>query len=105
MSKGVINATVLGLLLCGGAGLAQDSAPPSGFQWQGGEQVYTKVCSHCHENEVGPALRGRDLPAVYFSTIARSGLRAMPAFREAEIDDLSLQALAEFLANSAVEEE
>lgn len=84
---------------------AQEALAPSEYAWQDAEQVYAKVCSNCHETNVGPVLKGRNLPPAYFVTITRNGFRAMPSFREAEIDDASLQSLAEFLATSEVAEE
>lgn len=69
-------------------------------RWRDGEQVYVKVCGHCHETGVGPALKGRGLPAEAFAPIARHGLLAMPAFRASEIDDQALQALGEYLAKA-----
>jgi 4-cresol dehydrogenase (hydroxylating) cytochrome subunit len=69
-------------------------------RWRDGEQVYVKVCGHCHETGVGPVLKGRGLPAEAFAPIARHGLSAMPAFRAAEIDDQALQALGDYLART-----
>lgn len=67
-------------------------------QWRGGENVYEKVCAHCHENgRVGPELKGRQLPAVYISAIVRSGFLAMPAFPASHIDDASLRSVGEYL--------
>lgn len=69
-------------------------------RWRNGEQVYVKVCGYCHDAGVGPALKGRGLPAEAFAPIARHGLSAMPAFRASEIDDQALQALGEYLAQT-----
>ncbi|MDC7710898.1 c-type cytochrome [Vogesella indigofera] len=65
-----------------------------------GQQYYEKICAKCHETGIGPVLLGRGLPEVIFTTIPRSGLRAMPAFRVSDIDDATLQSLAKYLANS-----
>ncbi|NVK41872.1 MAG: cytochrome c [Oceanospirillaceae bacterium] len=68
--------------------------------WRDGEQVYAKVCGHCHEKGIGPVIKGRSLPPSYISAIVRHGFRAMPAFRASFIDDASLAAVAEFVGNS-----
>ncbi|ODT64555.1 MAG: cytochrome C [Nitrosomonadales bacterium SCN 54-20] len=68
-----------------------------GFHWRNGAEVYSKVCSYCHESQVGPRLFGRELPPEYIRTIVRNGSRAMPSFRPSEIDDESLAKLAEYI--------
>src|SRR4051794_33238438 len=73
-------------------------APSGAFEWKNGPEVYTKVCAYCHEQGVGPAIRGRALPPVYIRTTVRNGSRAMPPFRAAEIDDESLAKLAEYIS-------
>ena len=69
-------------------------------QWDSGEQLYVKVCGHCHEPAVGvgPALGGRTLPEPYIRAIVRNGFNAMPAFPASFIDDASLAAVTEYLA-------
>lgn len=69
-------------------------------QWQSGEQVYAKVCGHCHEAGIGPQIKGRSLPPAYINIIVRNGFRAMPALRASFIDDESLQAVAEYVSTS-----
>jgi hypothetical protein len=49
---------------------------------------------------VGPVIRGRDLPPAYIRSIVRGGLRAMPSFRPSEIDDGSLEKLAEYISKN-----
>lgn len=71
---------------------------PSGPSWKNGEQVYRSACIYCHESPVAPELLGRELPPPLITTIVRSGLRAMPAFRAAEIDDQALADLAEYIS-------
>ncbi len=68
-----------------------------GFRWRDGAEVYSKVCSYCHEGQVGPRLFGRELPPEYIRAIVRNGNRAMPPFRSSEIDDESLAKLAEYI--------
>ncbi|WON73487.1 cytochrome c [Nitrosospira sp. Is2] len=77
---------------------AAPPAPSGAFVWKDGPEVYAKVCAYCHEQGVGPAIRGRALPPVYIRTIVRNGNRAMPSFRAAEIDDDSLTKLAEYIS-------
>jgi 4-cresol dehydrogenase (hydroxylating) cytochrome subunit len=77
---------------------AAPPAPSAAFVWKDGSEVHAKVCAYCHEQGVGPAIRGRALPPVYIRTIVRNGNRAMPSFRAAEIDDESLTKLAEYIS-------
>tara|TARA_R100001143_G_C3356681_1_gene132838 strand:- start:46 stop:351 length:306 start_codon:yes stop_codon:yes gene_type:complete len=67
-------------------------------EWESGEQIYEKVCQHCHTEGVGPVLTGRNLPPVYFSTIARNGLNAMPAFRPSELSAEDLEKIANYIS-------
>ena len=76
---------------------AAETSAPKGFQWRDPAEVYSKVCSYCHEGQVGPRLFGRELPPEYIRAIVRNGNRAMPPFRPSEIDDESLAKLAEYI--------
>ncbi|GGO87217.1 hypothetical protein GCM10011348_39890 [Marinobacterium nitratireducens] len=87
-------------LLLGCALLLSATAAVAESNRADGEQVYTRVCGHCHEAGVGPVIKGRNLPPSYITAIVRHGFRAMPAFRSAFIDDASLQAVAEYVGNS-----
>lgn len=72
--------------------------------WKNGPEVYAKVCGYCHEGGiVGPVLKGRKLPPEYITFIVRHGLRAMPAFTAAFIDDEALKGVADYLSKSAAE--
>jgi 4-cresol dehydrogenase (hydroxylating) cytochrome subunit len=84
-----------------GAGLIAAAGGVAAGQWRDGNQVYEKVCSHCHEAGVGPVLRGRSLPPEYIQRVVRHGNRAMPAFRSTEIDDASLAAVARLVSSGA----
>ena len=77
---------------------AQDEKNRPGFVWKDGAEIYAKICAYCHEAQVGPQIRNRDLPAAYIRAVVRNGNRAMPAFRPSEIDDESLVKLADFIA-------
>lgn len=67
--------------------------------WESGEQVYAKICGHCHETagDIGPVLAGRDLPPAYITSIVRNGFRAMPAFPASFVDDEALQQVSEYI--------
>ncbi|MBS0497602.1 MAG: cytochrome c [Proteobacteria bacterium] len=78
---------------------AQDEKNNPGFAWKDGAEIYAKICAYCHEAQVGPQLRNRELPAAYIRAVVRNGNRAMPAFRPSEIDDESLIKLADFISN------
>ena len=73
---------------------------PSNFRWKDGPEVYAKVCSYCHDQQIGPVIRGRSLPPEYISAVVRNGNRAMPAFRASEIDDESLKKVAEYISTN-----
>ena len=97
----LVSGLIVMASLMGVAGASQNDVPRPGFTWKDGAEVYTKICALCHETAVGPALRGRGLDPLYISMIVRNGSRAMPAFRAAEIDDQSLEKLAEYVSTSA----
>ena len=71
----------------------QASADSTG-KWQ------SKVCGYCHEANVGPVITGRNLMPEYISAIVRNGNRAMPAFRESEINDAALAGVAKLVSTS-----
>ena len=81
--------------------LAGHAAADGDGVWKGGENVYAKVCGHCHENKVGPQITGRQLPPQYITAIVRHGFRAMPAFPASFIDDNSLQQVAEYISKTS----
>ncbi|PSJ16977.1 c-type cytochrome [Nitrosomonas supralitoralis] len=81
---------------------AQEEKNSSGFAWKDGAEIYAKICAYCHEAQVGPQIRNRELPTKYIRTIVRNGNRAMPAFRISEIDDESLAKLADFISKKEV---
>jgi mono/diheme cytochrome c family protein len=87
----------------GGTWAAPQQEPEQGFAWKDGAEVYNKVCALCHETSVGPTIRGRSLDPTYIQLIVRHGSRAMPAFRASEIDDQSLERLAEYVSKSAAD--
>jgi mono/diheme cytochrome c family protein len=68
------------------------------------ERIYTEICALCHERRVGPALKGRTLPAVAIKQTVRTGLNGMPAFRPSEIGDRELDAVARYIESSKVEQ-
>lgn len=76
----------------------------SANDWESGEQIFDKVCQYCHTHDVGPVLTGRSLPPEYFATIARNGLRAMPAFKPTELSSEDLAKVANYLSESPSEE-
>lgn len=83
----------IGMLLCCVAFSA--SADGSG-KWKNGKEAYDKVCAYCHDTGVGPVIRGRNAPREWVD-IVRNGVRAMPSFRRAEIDDATLAKLMEYI--------
>ena len=95
----VTSAALISTLIAGGASAAPPE-PQSNFRWKDGPEVYAKVCSYCHDQQIGPVIRGRSLPPAYISAVVRNGNRAMPAFRASEIDDESLKKVAEYISTN-----
>lgn len=99
--------TLTALVAVGGPAATAWAAPQQraeqGFAWKDGAQVYTKMCALCHDTKVGPVLLGRDLDPLYIKLMVRNGSRAMPAFRASEIDDASLEKLAEYTSKTAAD--
>lgn len=71
---------------------------------QGGERIYRRICSLCHETRIGPSLLGRHLPPVAVQHIVRHGINGMPAFRSSEISDEELAELGTFIERSGAPE-
>src|SRR5690606_25006713 len=70
-----------------------------------GLRAYQQVCAYCHnDGQVRPELRRRRRPPHFFTTIARTGLAAMPAFPETFIDEKTLLAVGEYLSKSSLPE-
>lgn len=95
----LLAAVVVVSSLVGSVGAGPKEIPEPGVEWKDGAEVYAKVCAFCHETKVGPVLHGRGLDPLYIKLIVRHGSRAMPPFRAAEIDDASLNKLAEYVSN------
>ncbi len=64
------------------------------------ETVYAITCGYCHGTNVGPIIRGRNLPADIIKQRVRHGQNAMPAFRPTEITNTELDKLAAWIAAS-----
>ena len=69
-------------------------------KWQSSQEIYDKVCGYCHEANVGPVITGRNLMPEYIQAIVRNGNRAMPAFRESEINDAALAGVVKLVSSS-----
>jgi mono/diheme cytochrome c family protein len=87
-------ATAAALVAAGHA-----NADSSG-KWQSSQEIYSKVCGYCHEANVGPVITGRNLMPEYIQAIVRNGNRAMPAFRESEINDAALAGVVKLVSTS-----
>lgn len=85
--------------LAGSVGFAaQKLGEPQGARAP--EELYAKTCGYCHGKNVGPVIRGRELPAEAITLMVRSGPNGMPAFRPTEISDTELNALAAWISAS-----
>jgi mono/diheme cytochrome c family protein len=93
-------ALVVAIAFAGVASAEDPQRAPTASGWRSGQEVYDKVCGHCHDTGVGPAIRGRQLPPGVVAVFARNGSRAMPAFRSAEIDDAAMAQLADFVSKN-----
>ena len=93
----MLSISVAAAMMADIARAAAETSTAKGFRWRDAAEVYSKVCSYCHESQVGPRLFGRELPPEYTRAIVRNGNRAMPPFRSSEIDDESLAKLAEYI--------
>ena len=82
---------------------APKEAPALAFAWTDGAEIYAKVCALCHDTSTGPVILGRGHDPLYIRLIVRNGMRAMPAFRASEIDDASLEKLAEYVSKTAAD--
>jgi 4-cresol dehydrogenase (hydroxylating) cytochrome subunit len=82
----------IALILFGGGASADGSG-----QWQSGQEAYNKVCGFCHERGIGPVIKGTRKSPDLIRMVVRSGNRAMPAFRQSEIDDATLAKIAEYI--------
>lgn len=65
-----------------------------------GQHFYEQTCAKCHEAGVGPIIKGRGFPPATYMIIARNGMNAMPAFRVTDIDDATLEDLANYLSKT-----
>ncbi|WP_025916723.1 cytochrome c [Herminiimonas sp. CN] len=66
-------------------------------QWLSGQEAYSKVCSYCHDRGIGPVIKGLNKSPDLVRLVVRAGNRAMPAFRQGEIDDATLTKIAEYI--------
>lgn len=78
------------------------AAAQAAGQWKDEQHVYAKICANCHETGIGPVIKGRGLPSEYYVHTVRHGMRAMPAFRQTDVEDAMLARLADSLARSVV---
>ncbi|MDK3019828.1 c-type cytochrome [Pseudodonghicola flavimaris] len=102
-------ALALGLSLCLTAGTAAADEltvdPAAAAQTRGdrsGARLAQNTCLQCHGMGVGPDLRLQKLDYETLHHVTRHGLNAMPAFRESEISDDELRAVAAYIASLRV---
>jgi mono/diheme cytochrome c family protein len=102
IQTGIVSALMAAAMITSNASAASSEMASNNFKWKDGAEIYAKVCGYCHEPhsgaQVGPKIRGRELPVAYIRTVVRYGNRAMPSFRLSEIDDDSLTKLAEYIS-------
>lgn len=118
-SRAIAAATVLAIVLGGGAFMWSRSAPQSAFAPKpvrtAGGKVYDKWCSDCHSTPAGsgsmalqrkyggnpPAILDHrsDLNPDYVKLVVRQGISFMPTFRKTEISDVELELLAAYVSH------
>lgn len=70
-----------------------------------GAMAYGRACGYCHDTNIAPNLRGRELDPEAVKYFARHGSRAMPAFRNTDISDAELNAIAALIAANKLPEQ
>jgi len=89
------------------AGVQGPSVPIVAFEVSKGDigaAAYGRACGYCHDTQIGPSLRGRELDPETVKYFARRGSRAMPAFRRTDISDAELDAIAALVAGNKLPE-
>jgi (+)-pinoresinol hydroxylase len=112
-SAALVLVLTCGLGLVCGPAFAQDGSDKQAA----GRAVYTKWCAPCHDPGVthpgthaltvkyqgvksGVLLEWKDLSPDTVKYLVRHGISVMPQFRQTEISDQELEALAEFLSRN-----
>lgn len=94
-------AGAIAIIALGGAGYALSASAQASAQASSARDpqfIYERTCGYCHGHNVGPIIRGRNLPPAVIAAIVRSGNGAMPAFRPTEISDQELAALSAWIS-------
>lgn len=103
MPRLLVTYLTCGLLVCNASAQTTESTVAvDAAAVATGKHYYQQVCAKCHEVGVGPVITGRGFPAATYVLFARHGNRAMPAFRLSDVDDSTLQAVADYLASTPV---
>lgn len=74
--------------------------PEDAVHGTGPQSTYDRICGYCHGHNIGPVLKGRNLPPEHIEFMVRRGMGAMPAFKVTNISDEELKALAEWISTS-----
>lgn len=110
MKQTLIRITMAaGLMLAGApAVMAEEIAAVNETRaFKSGEEAWDKVCARCHttiddrmDQVVGPDLSasGHDQDGIKY--VVRNGQLAMPSFRQASLDDATLDELADYIVNT-----
>ncbi|MEO6352753.1 MAG: cytochrome c [Oxalobacteraceae bacterium] len=77
--------------------LASAAMADGNGQWLSGQEAYSKVCSFCHDRGIGPVIKGLGKSPDLIQLVVRSGNRAMPPFRQSEIDDATLAKIIKYI--------
>ena len=88
LAMSVTSAALISTLIAGGAAAAPPEPQPN-FRWKDGPEVYAKVCSYCHDPQIGPSFAAVASCGIY----SRRRTKRQPGdacFRPSEIDDESL---------------
>jgi mono/diheme cytochrome c family protein len=64
-------------------------------------RIYAITCHYCHDNGIGPALKGANFLPERIRLAVRQGYASMPAFMPSDITDAELAALVQMLSGPA----
>jgi mono/diheme cytochrome c family protein len=100
--SGALRTILAGAAMAASAGFSVAQTPTASHPVAdgAGKRYYQQICAKCHEAGVGPVITGRGFDPAIYTTFVRYGKAAMPAFRETDIDDATLQDLANYLSKT-----
>ena len=108
MKKNLIRLAAVAALTMASAPVFADEIPAVNATrtFKSGEDAWNKTCARCHttiddkhDQAVGPYLGDLQHDQETIKYFVRNGFLAMPAFREAQLDNATLDELADYIVN------